>query len=182
MIDAESPSPTAIADFSKPKFYSSPLLPGTAYRNSDYDVQYNFNLDYVYQLPTSGLSAVMRHLIGGWTLAGTLFFHTGLPWNPVSLASRLALGNVTGLRNAPSLATFAGGTDRFVRTQRCGSGSRNWRSALHDGARFCYRRGRFWRCIYSKRNALKGSTLAARPAGTALANRATSATPRIANI
>jgi hypothetical protein len=41
-------------------------------------------------------------------VGGTLFYHTGLPWSPVDLLSRRQLLNVTGLRNATPLATFAG--------------------------------------------------------------------------
>jgi len=106
------------------RYQTSPLLPGTAYGNADYDVRHNFNLNYIYQSPASGSSALMKHLIGGWRLAGTLFFHTGLPWSPVDLASRSDLGNVTGLRNGTPLATFAGA----VPNASCG------RSAAEAGA------------------------------------------------
>ncbi len=41
-------------------------------------------------------------------LGGTLFYHTGIPWSPVDIASRVNLGNVTGLRNGTPLATYAG--------------------------------------------------------------------------
>jgi hypothetical protein len=90
------------------RYQPSPLLPGTSYGNSDYDVRHNLNLNYVYQTPSAWSSNLLRNVLGGWTVGGTLFYHTGLPWSPVDLASRSALGNVTGLRNATPLATFAG--------------------------------------------------------------------------
>jgi hypothetical protein len=88
------------------RYQVSPLLPGQAYGNSDYDVRHNFNLNYIYESPTSWSSNVLKHLLGGWTFAGTQFYHTGLPWSAVDVGSRSALKNVTPLRNATPLATF----------------------------------------------------------------------------
>jgi hypothetical protein len=101
------------------RYLTSPLLPGTAYGNSDYDVRHNFNANYVYQSPTSWSNPALRQLLGGWTLAGTMFYHTGIPWSPVDTHSRSALGNVTPLRNATPLATFANG----VPSVACGEGA-----------------------------------------------------------
>ena len=88
------------------RYQTSPTLPGTAYGNSDYDARSNFNFNYVYDSPTNWSNHVLKQVLGGWTLAGTLFYHTGIPWSPVDLASRSALAGVTGLRNATPLATF----------------------------------------------------------------------------
>jgi carboxypeptidase family protein/TonB-dependent receptor-like protein len=90
------------------RYQPSPLLPGTSYGNSDYDVRHNFNANYVYQSSTNWSNSALKQLLGGWTLAGTLFYHTGLPWSPVDTRSRSALGNVTPLRNGTPLATFSG--------------------------------------------------------------------------
>jgi Carboxypeptidase regulatory-like domain/TonB dependent receptor len=90
------------------RYQSSPFLPGSAYGNSDYDVRHNFNLNYVYQSPSAWSSPLMTRLMSGWTVAGTLFYHTGIPWSPVDSAKRNALGNVLGLRTTTPLATFAG--------------------------------------------------------------------------
>ena len=88
------------------RYQTSPTLPGTAYGNSDYDARSNFNFNYVYDSPTNWSNHVLKQVLGGWTLAGTLFYHTGIPWSPVDLASRSALAGVIGLRNATPLATF----------------------------------------------------------------------------
>ncbi len=89
------------------RYQPSPLLPGSSYGNSDYDVRHNFNLNYMYETPSNWSKPILKYVLGGWRLGGTLFYHTGLPWSPVDLASRSESGNVTGLRNATPLATFA---------------------------------------------------------------------------
>jgi hypothetical protein len=91
------------------RYQASPALPGSSYGNSDYDVRHNFNLNYVYQTPSKWSSSLMNHIVGGWTVGGTLFYHTGLPWSPTDSAKRGKLGNVLGLRTTTPLATFAGG-------------------------------------------------------------------------
>ena len=88
------------------RYQTSPTLPGSAYGNSDYDARSNFNFNYVYDSPTNYSNNVLKQVLGGWTLAGTLFYHTGIPWSPVDLQSRSALTGVIGLRNATPLASF----------------------------------------------------------------------------
>jgi len=91
------------------RYQASPSVSGSGYGNSDYDVRHNFNLNYVYQTPSQWSNRLMKHVVGGWTLGGTLFYHTGLPWSPVDTAKRGQLANVTGLRTTTPLATFVGG-------------------------------------------------------------------------
>ena len=91
------------------RYQTSPTLPGSSYGNSDYDARSNFNFNYVYDSPTNYSNNVLKQVLGGWTLAGTLFYHTGIPWSPVDLQSRSALIGVTGLRNATPLASFVTG-------------------------------------------------------------------------
>jgi hypothetical protein len=45
--------------------------------------------------------------VGNWTVAGTIYYHSGYPWTPVSTGVRNSLSNVTGLRNATPVAEFA---------------------------------------------------------------------------
>jgi hypothetical protein len=90
------------------RYTPSPLLPGTSYGNSDYDVRHNFNANYVYQSSTNWSNPALKQLLGGWTVAGTMFYHTGIPWSPVDTHSRAELANVLGLRTGTPLATFAG--------------------------------------------------------------------------
>ena len=102
------------------RYQASPSLPGTSYGNSDYDVRHNFNLNYVYQTPSHWSSSLMNRVVGGWTVGGTLFYHSGLPWSPVNSSSRGLLGNATGLRTTTPLALFNGGK---VISHSCGKGA-----------------------------------------------------------
>jgi len=107
------------------RYQASPGLPGSSYGNSDYDVRHSLNLNYVYQTPSNWDNPMLKHIVGGWTLGGTMFYHTGLPWSPVDSGKRNELGNVTGLRTTTPLATFAGGS---VVSSSCG------RAAAQAGA------------------------------------------------
>ena len=89
------------------RYQVSPLLPGTSYGSSDYDVRHNITANYVYNSKADWSNGLMNHVIGGWTVAGTVYFHTGYPWSPVSSGVRGRLGNVTGLRTGTPLAEFA---------------------------------------------------------------------------
>jgi len=102
------------------RYQASPTLPGSSYGNSDYDVRHNFNLNYVYQTPSHWSSSLMNRVVGGWTVGGTLFYHSGLPWSPVNSSSRGLLDNATGLRTTTPLALFNGGK---VISHSCGKGA-----------------------------------------------------------
>jgi hypothetical protein len=91
------------------RYMTSPNLPGTAYGNADYDSHNVFNMNYVYNSKSNWNNGFARAALSGWTIAGTLFFHTGYPWSAVSTSVRGDLGNVTGLRNGTPLADFLGG-------------------------------------------------------------------------
>jgi hypothetical protein len=89
------------------RYQVSPNLPGTAYGSSDYDVRHLFNANYVYTSKDNYSSGMLNHVLGGWTVAGTFFYHTGYGWSPVSVGARNSLGNVLGLRTGTPLAEFA---------------------------------------------------------------------------
>ncbi len=93
------------------RYQVSPLLPGTAYGSSDYDVRHNVTANYVYNSKADWSNGLMNHVIGGWTVAGTVYFHTGYPWSPTSSKVRGRLANVTGIRTATPLAEFAQAPD-----------------------------------------------------------------------
>ena len=89
------------------RYQVSPLLPGNAYGSSDYDVRHNITANYLYESKADWSNGLMNHVIGGWTVGGTVYFHTGYPWSPVSSGVRNRLGNVVGLRTGTPLAEFA---------------------------------------------------------------------------
>ena len=58
------------------------------YGNADYDVRHSFNANYVYTVPYRyGPAALLK----GWTLSGTFFVRTGLPFTVVDNAAGGAL-------------------------------------------------------------------------------------------
>jgi hypothetical protein len=137
------------------RYQSSPILKGSSYGNSDYDVRHNFNLNYVYQTPSHWSSGLMNRIVGGWTLGGTLFYHSGLPWSPVDSSKRIGvLANVTGLRTTTPLATFAGGK---VISHSCGKAAAQAGAGIGGAA--CADIGEFAAGVLdfgNARNALRG--------------------------
>jgi hypothetical protein len=91
------------------RYTTSPLLPGTAHGNSDYDVRQNFNANYVWNTKSNWSNSWLNHAIGNWVIAGTIYYHSGYGWSPVNSGVRGNLGNVTGLRTATPLGYFVGG-------------------------------------------------------------------------
>lgn len=90
------------------RYQASPNLPGTAYGNSDYDVRHNISANYVYNSKADWSSRSLRTVVGGWTVAGAVYFHTGLPWSVVNSKVRSnSLSNAAGLRTGNPLADFA---------------------------------------------------------------------------
>jgi hypothetical protein len=88
----------------------TPHLPGVSYGNSDYDVRQNINASYVYSSPTNWSNAALRHALGGWTISGMLYYHSGYPWSPVNSGlSSATLGNMTNYFYVTPLAEFLGG-------------------------------------------------------------------------
>ncbi len=80
------------------------------YGNADYDVRHNFSANLVYTSP-------VRHgwlgVLGDWTIGGTTFWHTGLPFTVVdsgtaSVLSTFGYGGVTA--GGGGLDTFANQT------------------------------------------------------------------------
>jgi len=105
------------------RIQASPLPGGSGYGNSDYDIRQNFNMNYVYQTPSNWSSSLMNRVVGGWTIGGTLFYHTGLPWSPVDTLKRSYFSFVTavgGIRTTTPLATFVNGS---VISHSCGEGA-----------------------------------------------------------
>ena len=91
------------------RYTTSPLLPGTAYGNSDYDVRQNFSANYVWNTKSPWANTWSNLALGNWVVAGTIYYHSGYGWSPVNSAVRGNLGNVTGLRTGTPLAYFTGG-------------------------------------------------------------------------
>ena len=62
-------------------------LPGELARNygpCDYDIRHNLNAQYVYQLPIKVRNRYFDHMLNGWQVSGTVFWHSGLPFSILS--------------------------------------------------------------------------------------------------
>jgi hypothetical protein len=62
-------------------------LPGNLARDygpCDYDIRHNFNAQYIYQLPVKVRSRQLGYALNGWQLAGTVFWHSGIPFSVLS--------------------------------------------------------------------------------------------------
>ena len=52
------------------------------YSNSDSDARHNITANYVWEIPFKSQSRYLNELAGGWTVAGTFYAHSGLPYTP----------------------------------------------------------------------------------------------------
>ncbi len=52
------------------------------YGNTDSDVRHNLTANYVWTLPFKSQNRLLNEAAGGWTIAGTFFAHSGLPYTP----------------------------------------------------------------------------------------------------
>ncbi|HLG96434.1 MAG TPA: carboxypeptidase regulatory-like domain-containing protein [Bryobacteraceae bacterium] len=93
------------------RYQLSPLgLRSLNYSSADYDIRHSVNANYVYTLAPSHFSnGFVRALAGGWTVGGTVYWHTGYPFSVVDSAVRANLNNVTGIANQTILAEYLGG-------------------------------------------------------------------------
>jgi len=63
--------------------YIDPFNPSLNYGNSDFDVRQRFNLSAVWELPwgKGSQSAVVRQIVGGWSIGGNFAARTGSPFS-----------------------------------------------------------------------------------------------------
>lgn len=88
------------------------------YGNADYDVRHSFNLNYVWNTPWN---RGWMGLLGGWTVAGTVFVRSGLPFTVVDSGTFAALNGSNFGDNAagsPIFANYLGGAP-----SSCGRGA-----------------------------------------------------------
>jgi len=52
------------------------------YGNTDSDVRHNLTANYVWAVPFKAQNRLLNEVAGGWTFAGTVFAHSGLPYTP----------------------------------------------------------------------------------------------------
>jgi hypothetical protein len=62
-------------------------LPGELARDygpCDYDIRYNLNGQYVYQLPIKSSGRILGYVVNNWQVSGTVFWHSGIPFSVLS--------------------------------------------------------------------------------------------------
>ncbi len=82
------------------------------YGSADYDTRHSLNANYVYTLPSGHFQNwALKEVLGGWTVAGTFFYHSGYPFSVVDSNVRGDGGvkNASGLATQPFLAEYLGG-------------------------------------------------------------------------
>ncbi len=96
------------------RYQVSPLgLPGLNYGSADYDVRHSLNANYVYTVPTTYFqNGLLKSILGGWTAAGTVYFHSGYPFSIVdsSVRSKNGVKNAAGIATQSFLADALGGS------------------------------------------------------------------------
>jgi hypothetical protein len=78
------------------------------YGNSDSDARHNLTANYVWELPFKSQSRLVNEAIGGWTIAGTFFAHSGLPYTPQGLQTGVGFNN--GLLGIPLIPAYSIGS------------------------------------------------------------------------
>jgi hypothetical protein len=61
----------------------SPFNTRLNYGPADYDLRHNVTASYVWELPFKSKSQILDRAIGGWTVSGTFFYHSGFPFSVV---------------------------------------------------------------------------------------------------
>ena len=90
-------------------------LPGDLARDygpCDYDIRHNLNAQYVYALPSKVRRRSLGHVLNGWQVSGTLFWHSGIPFSVLSTPySANGDGIVNG--SGPQLASVIPGVPLY---------------------------------------------------------------------
>ncbi len=98
------------------RYQVSPIsLRALNYSNADYDVRHSLNANYVYTVPTAHFqNRLAKGVLGGWTLAGTFFWHTGYPFSIVDSGVRSGqVSNASGIATQPFIADYLGGSNNL---------------------------------------------------------------------
>jgi hypothetical protein len=87
-------------------------LSAVNYGDADYDTRHTVSSNYVYTVPSHFGNKFLNSAVGGWTLAGTILYHSGYPFSIVNSGVRGTQGisNASGITTAVILADFLGGS------------------------------------------------------------------------
>jgi hypothetical protein len=80
------------------------------YSSSDYDSRHIVSANYVYNTPNHFTNRALKAVVGGWTVAGTVLFHSSYPYSIVTTGVRSSqTSNLTGLLSQIFTADWLGG-------------------------------------------------------------------------
>jgi Carboxypeptidase regulatory-like domain len=80
------------------------------YGPGDADARHNITANYVWDLPFKTQSKLLNEAVSGWTIAGTFYAHSGLPWTPLVSSPQPAYQANTAVIGIPfSIADYSGG-------------------------------------------------------------------------
>jgi hypothetical protein len=106
-------------------------LPGELsrqYGDCDYDVRHNVSAFWIYKIPFQSKRAVLRSLLGGWSMSETLILHSGLPFTVLS-QPYIAGGNGVFQGSGPQYARRVAGAPIYSKTAYPGvtmAGTKQW--------------------------------------------------------
>ena len=144
-------------------------LPGKLARDygaCDYDIRHNLTGLYAYQLPIKVRSHSLAHVMNGWQLSGTVFWHSGVPFSVLSTPySANGQGIVQG--SGPQFANVIPGVPLYEHHALAGAtqaGTIQWLnpnafvSAVDPSTGACYGGDNPENCQFGNlgRNALRG--------------------------
>ena len=92
-------------------------LPGDLardYGNCDYDIRHNLTAQYTYVLPFKVQNSALAHLVNGWQISGSVFWHSGVPFSVLSTPYS-ANGNGVVQGSGPQFASILPGVDPYCR-------------------------------------------------------------------
>lgn len=96
--------------FSSMQYQINPSCLRCNYANGDGDARHNVTAQYVWDLPFKTGSKGLNELVGGWTVAGTFYAHSGLPWTPLTSQGQPAFQQNTAVLGVPLIiADYTGG-------------------------------------------------------------------------
>ena len=80
------------------------------YGAADYDVRHNLTANYLWQIPFKFNNGFLKQALGGWTIGGTLFAHSGYPYTVQDFGALFGNGATAALTGISPIPSFLGGT------------------------------------------------------------------------
>jgi Carboxypeptidase regulatory-like domain/TonB-dependent Receptor Plug Domain/TonB dependent receptor len=81
---------TPVAIFNTVPYQLDPNNLRLNYGNSDLDIRHNFTANFVWEEPFRFQNHLLNEAAGGWSLSGTLFARTGLPYSVIDSSAPIA--------------------------------------------------------------------------------------------